>query len=40
MNSNPSALTSGQLTDDRYENNDTLTEQIAHAETLWSAIVA
>ena len=39
-NSNPSTSTSGQLTDDRYENNATLTEKIAHAETLWSAIVA
>ena len=38
--SNSNTSTSGQLTDDRYENNATLTEKIAHAETLWSAIVA
>ena len=39
-NSNPSTSTNVQLTDERYENNATLTEKIAHAETLWSAIVA
>ena len=39
-NSNPSTSTSGQLNDTRYEDNATLTEQIAHAEAIWSAIVA